>query len=41
MKKALALFLCLFFPLSAFAGDNGYKIAYDADPSKTSKPAQI
>jgi len=29
MKKFIALFLCILFPLSAFAGDNSFKIAYD------------
>ncbi len=29
MKRLVALFLCCFFPISAFAGDNSYKIAYD------------
>lgn len=29
MKKVVALFLCCIFPASLFAGDNGYKIAYD------------
>ncbi|MGC1464090.1 MAG: hypothetical protein WA802_17955 [Terracidiphilus sp.] len=29
MKKLLAIFLCLVFPLSAIAGDNSYKIIYD------------
>jgi len=29
MKKILAMFLCIIFPVSAFAGDNSYKIAYD------------
>jgi hypothetical protein len=29
MKKLFTLFLCLWFPLIAFAGDNGYKIIYD------------
>jgi len=29
MKKLLALFLCVLFPVAAFAGDNGYKIDYD------------
>jgi hypothetical protein len=29
MKKLLALLLCIVFPVSALAGDNGYKIAYD------------
>ena len=28
-KKLLAILLCMIFPISAFAGDNGYKIAYD------------
>lgn len=29
MKKLLAMFLCVAFPLLAFAAENGYKIAYD------------
>ncbi|MFY9854148.1 MAG: hypothetical protein WAK26_09765 [Terracidiphilus sp.] len=29
MKKILALFLCILFPVSAIAGDNAYKIVYD------------
>ena len=29
MKKLLALLFCLLFPVSTFAGDNGYKIGYD------------
>lgn len=29
MKQLVALMLCLAFPVSVFAGDNGYKIAYD------------
>lgn len=29
MKRLLAFFLCLIFPLSAVAGDNSYKIVYD------------
>ena len=29
MNKLLAIFLCVLFPISAFAGDNGYKIVYD------------
>ena len=29
MKKILAMFLCIIFPVSAYAGDNSYKIAYD------------
>ncbi len=29
MKRLLAMFLCIIFPIIAFAGDNSYKIAYD------------
>ena len=29
MRKFVALFLCCLFPVVAFAGDNGYKVAYD------------
>lgn len=29
MKKLLAIFLCIMFPVSALASDNGYKITYD------------
>ena len=29
MRRILALLLCILFPISAVAGDNGYKIAYD------------
>jgi len=29
MRKVLAILMCLIFPLSAIAGDNGYKIGYD------------
>ncbi len=29
MKKLLAILLCFLFPLTAFAGENGYKIGYD------------
>ena len=29
MKKLLSIFLCVLFPLSALAGENGYKIGYD------------
>jgi len=29
MQKLVAVFLCLLFPGTAFAGDNSYKIAYD------------
>lgn len=37
MRKILALLLCLFFPLSAFAGDNSYKIAYDGGSIENAK----
>jgi hypothetical protein len=29
MMKFLALVLCILFPISAFASDNGYKVVYD------------
>jgi hypothetical protein len=29
MKRLIALVLCLFLPVAAFASDNGYKINYD------------
>lgn len=29
MKRMLCLFLCLIFPLSTYAAENGYKIVYD------------
>ncbi len=29
MKKLLAVLLCFLFPISALAGENGYKIDYD------------
>lgn len=29
MKKLICIALCLLFPLTAIAGDNGYKIMYD------------
>jgi hypothetical protein len=29
MKKLIAVFLCALFPISALAGDTGYKVAYD------------
>ena len=29
MKRLLCFLLCIIFPISAFAGDGGYKIAYD------------
>ncbi len=37
MRKVIALFLCLVFPLIAFAGDNGYKIAYDGGSIQDAK----
>jgi hypothetical protein len=38
MKKLLATLLCIVFPISAFAGDNGYKIAYDGGSIQNVKP---
>lgn len=29
MRKILSALLCIVFPISAFGGDNGYKISYD------------
>jgi len=29
MKRVIAIFLCILFPVSALASDNGYKIVYD------------
>jgi len=29
MKRMLAVFLCVLFPIAAFAGDNTYKVTYD------------
>lgn len=29
MNRLFAILLCFLFPISAFAGDNGYKIVYD------------
>ena len=29
MKKLFAIFLCIVFPMSTIAADNGYKIVYD------------
>ena len=37
MRKILALLLCLVFPLASFAGDNGYKIAYDGGSIENAK----
>jgi hypothetical protein len=37
MRKVLALLLCVLFPLSAFAGDNSYKISYDGGSIQDAK----
>ena len=37
MKRILAVVLCLCFPLAVFAGDNGYKIAYDGGSLQNAK----
>ena len=37
MKKLVAVFLCLAFPVIAFAGDNGYKITYDGGSIQNTK----
>ena len=37
MKKLIALVLCCFFPVLAFAGDNGYKVAYDGGSIQNAK----
>ncbi len=37
MNKLLAILLCVLFPISAFAGDIGYKIVYDGGSLPTSK----
>ena len=37
MKKLHAFALCFFFPLSVFAGDNGYKVAYDGGSLQNAK----
>lgn len=37
MKKLIAIFLCVLFPLSALAGDNAYKIVYDGGSLPNSK----
>ena len=29
MKRLVAIFLCILFPVTAFAGDNSFKLAYD------------
>jgi hypothetical protein len=38
VKKLIALLLCALFPLSAFAGEFGYKIIYDGGSLPDSKP---
>lgn len=38
MKKLLAILLCFVFSLSAFAGDNAYKIVYDGGSIPDAKP---
>lgn len=37
MNKVVAILLCIIFPLSAVAGDNGYKIAYDGGSVQNAK----
>ena len=37
MRRVLALLLCVLFPISAFAGENGYKIIYDGGSLSESK----
>jgi hypothetical protein len=37
MNRFVAIFLCLVFPISAFAGDNGYKIGYDGGSIQNAK----
>jgi hypothetical protein len=37
MKRILAVLMCALFPLTAFAGDNGYKIAYDGGSIQNAK----
>jgi len=37
MRKLLAIFLCITFPLTTLAGDNGYKIAYDGGSLQNAK----
>jgi hypothetical protein len=37
VKKLLALALCFLFPVSVFAGDNGYKVAYDGGSIQNAK----
>ena len=37
MKKVVALLLCCLFPVSVFAGENGYKIGYDGGSLSNAK----
>jgi hypothetical protein len=37
MRKFFALFMCLLFPITAIAGDNGYKVAYDGGSIQNAK----
>lgn len=37
MKRLVAFFLCILFPVSAFAGDNSYKITYDGGSIASAK----
>jgi hypothetical protein len=37
MKRVIAFMLCFFFPMSIFAGDNSYKIAYDGGSLQNAK----
>ncbi len=37
MRKVFALFMCLLFPITAIAGDNGYKVAYDGGSIQNAK----
>ena len=41
MKSVIAVLLCLVFPLSAFAAENGYKIGYDGGSIANAKAGQI
>lgn len=38
MNRLIAILLCVLFPLSAFAGEFGYKIIYDGGSLPDSKP---
>jgi hypothetical protein len=37
MKRIIAVLMCALFPLAAFAGDHGYKIAYDGGALENAK----